>query len=127
LEVYYQSLGASSPSDYGEFAASDRVARGELWTLGHVYGGLSVLQEITPLVMVSVAGLANLADQSALVMPSVSVSVAENADAVLGGYLGVGERPHAVEMEELLSGDLGIESEFGLLPSTFFAQMRAYF
>jgi hypothetical protein len=127
LELYFQSLGASSPSDYGEFGASDRVARGELWTLGQFYGGLSVLQEITPLVMLSVAGLANLADQSALVMPSVSVSVAENTDAVLGGYLGVGERPHAVELEELLSGDLGIESEFGLLPSTFFAQMRAYF
>ncbi len=127
LEIYYQSLGASSPSDYGEFGASDRVARGELWTLGRVYGGLSVLQEITPLVMVSVAGLANLADQSALVMPSVSVSVAENTDAVLGGYLGVGERPHELEMEEWLSGDQGIESEFGLLPSMFFAQMRAYF
>jgi hypothetical protein len=127
VELYYQSLGASDPDGYSEFIQSQRFGRGELWTMGQVYGGLSIGQAITPLVMVSVAALGNLVDGSALVMPSVAISVAENADAVLGGFLGLGERPREVEMDELMAGEMGIQSEFGLVPNTFFAQMRAYF
>jgi len=127
LELYHQSLGAASPEAYLDFASSERFARGELWTMGRTYAGLSVLQEITPLTMLSVAVLANLEDGSALLLPSLALSVAENADAVLGGFLGLGARPEEIDLLDLVDGNYGIQSEFGLYPHMAFVQMRSYF
>ncbi|MEE2750817.1 MAG: hypothetical protein VX519_05260 [Myxococcota bacterium] len=127
VEVYYQSLGESEPADYLEFATGERFSRGELWTMGRTYAGLSVFQEVTPLVMASVVALGNLEDGSALLSPSLSLSVAGNADVILGGFLGLGERPRNVELADVIAGNAGIRSEFGFYPSTLFVQTRAYF
>ncbi len=127
LELYHQSLGAASPDEYLDFASSERFGRGELWTMGRTYAGLSVLQEITPLTMLSVAALTNLEDGSALLLPSLALSIAENADAVLGGFLGVGARPEEIDLLDLVDGNYGIQSEFGLYPHMAFIQMRSYF
>jgi len=127
VELYHQSLGADSPESYFEFASTERFMRGEIWTMGRTYAGLSVIQEITPLTMLSLAALANLEDGSALLLPSLALSVAENADAVLGGYLGLGERPEEVDLLLFAEGNYGVQSEFGLYPHVVFVQMRAYF
>jgi len=136
-ELYLQTLGAASPDDYLLTATSDRYQRGELWAMGRYYLGLSCSQELHPLVHGSIAVIANLADPSALVLPSVSWSVADNAAVAAGAFFGVGERPGDITMEELLAegalteeamlAAIPVNSEFGLVPHTAYVQVKTYF
>ena len=139
-EAYLQTFGATSPDEYLVVAASDRFARGEVWQMGRTYAALSVGQEITPLINGNLALIGNLEDPSAMLAPSLSWSLAENADLSAGAYAGLGARPEEVDPLDLinpatlqpwgtkkLASRLGIQSEFGLIPTTAFLQMRAYF
>lgn len=141
-EVYLQSFGATDPEDYLAAAESERFARGEIWQMGQLYAALAVAQEITPLVWANASVVANLRDPSALVALGGSWSVADDADVVFGGYLGVGEAPERVELDiglDPVSGSptvLGptdaelaasVRSEFGLYPAMGYLQLRAYF
>ena len=139
-EAYLQTFGASSPDGYLLVASSDRFTRGEVWQMGRTYAALSLGQEITPLILGNLALIGNLADPSAMLAPSLTWSLAENADLSAGVYAGLGARPEEVDPLDLvnpatlqpwgpkkLSSRLGIQSEFGLVPTTAFLQMRAYF
>ncbi|MGI5862776.1 MAG: hypothetical protein ACOX6T_12060 [Myxococcales bacterium] len=92
-ELYLQTLGATKPSDYLAIAAGERFQRGEIWALGRYYGALSVRYELLPIIALSLAAGANLADPSALVNPSLVWSIADEAELVAGLFLPVGERP----------------------------------
>ena len=120
-EVYLQTLGAEDSADYLTQLTGDRYLRGELWAAGRAYGGLSAGYQITPLIGSSVAIITNLTDPSALLSPGVSWSVSDNADVLLGAYVGLGERPDI----DLLS--FAANSEFGLYPAAGYLQMRSYF
>ncbi|MEE2829938.1 MAG: hypothetical protein VX498_12180, partial [Myxococcota bacterium] len=138
-EVYIQSLGAEEPEDYLSMALSERFQRGELWTMGRFYAALTVSQEILPILQVSVVTIANILDPSALVGPSLSWSVATNADFVIGGFFALGKRPEDLELTDLVGpdglllspeqvlGTLQAGSEFGLLPHQGYAQFKLYF
>ena len=125
-EVYVQTLGTTDPDDYLEQLSGDRYARGELWTVGVVYGAATASWQVTPLVSLSGAVIGNLTDGSVLVTPSVGWSVAGNAEVGAGLFAGVGARPSTTE---LLPGVLvpQPESEFGLYPVSGFFQVRTYF
>jgi hypothetical protein len=138
VEGYYQSFGATSPERYLAQAASPRFQRGEVWLLGQVYGAVSVSQEITPLVSGAAAVIANLLDPSALIAPSLSWSVADEATASIGGYVAVGQRPDEVPLgldPTTLSVTpptqaqlaRSVNGEFGIYPHALFVSMRAYF
>lgn len=115
-EVYVQSFGETDPAGYLLLATDERYQTGELWAMGLLYAGAGLSQEIRPTLFASLSTVVNLTDPSALVAPVLSWSVAENADVVAGGYLGLGARPQEA-----------VRSEYGLLPGTAFAQMKAYF
>ena len=138
VEVYGQTFGTTEPSRYFVVSAGERYARGELWLGGHLYLGAALGQEITPLINLSVALISNLLDPSVMLMPSLSVSLASNADLSFGGIVGIGQRPDDVELADLvqdgapLEGDdlleaMGGRSEFGTLPVSLFAQGAFYF
>jgi hypothetical protein len=116
-ELYVQTFGATDPADYFTIASSPRFARGEVWSMGRYYGAVSVGQEITPLVSINGALIANLTDPSALLSPSLTWSAANNTSLGLGAFVGLGERP----------SNTAATSEFGLYPASFFANMSAYF
>lgn len=116
-EAYVQSNGATDPADYLAQAQGDRYLRGELWALGRSYVGLSWAQELRPTITSSLAVIANVEDPSAMVIPGVNVSVADNADLSAGAYLGLGKRPEG----------LTFRSELGFLPTTAYARMAMYF
>ena len=138
-ELYVQTLGADDPSGYLAAWSTDRVARGELWLAGRTYAAVMVSQEIIPIVSVSGAVIANLADPSALFAPSVSWSVADNAAVSAGAYVGLGQRPADITFDELLEAAdysldaedlfaaMPVRSEFGLIPGTGFVSVRTYF
>lgn len=138
-EVYGQSIGRKDPGEYLVFASGERFARGELSQMGHLYAALLVSQELTPLWRLNGVLLANLLDPSVLVMPSMSWSVASNADLAFGAQIGIGERPVDPAVADLLDDDLmplegndllralGIQSEYGLVPVTMFLQGGFHF
>ena len=120
-EVYVQTLGTTDTDAYLTQLSGARYARGELWTVGVLYGAASVSYQLTPLVTTSTALIGNLTDASALLTGSVAWSVAENADCIGGVYAGLGERP---EFQRLSAT---VHSEFGLYPVAGFFQLRSYF
>ena len=128
-EVYVQTFGTTDYSEYLNLVTSDRFARGEVWTVGLLYAGLGISQEIVPTFTANLSVLSNVLDPSAFLAPGINWSVAEEADVIAGGYIGLGKRPEEVDILALLDpqADLGIRSEFGVLPTTFFVQVRTYF
>ena len=133
-EFYLQTLGDTDPNELLVTMTGERFTDGEVWLGGIAYLGLSVSQEITPTLFASVGIFGNLTDPSAFVAPSLSWSIAANADLAFGGYFGLGERPDEVDVLDLvgLSEDdalraLGINSEFGFYPGVMFLQVRTYF
>lgn len=126
-ELYYQSLGKSNPKDYLEFSQSDRFGRGEIWLMGQSYSSVAWSQEFTPLVQGNISVIGNLNDLSTMLSPSLSISVSDNTQASLGGFVGIGKKPEDVELSDLIGDSQILNSEFGFFPNMFFAQMRSYF
>lgn len=117
-EAYLQTVGTADPALYTEKAASERWTSGELWLYGVAYAGAAVRQEVTPVLHVSLATVANLTDPSLFLAPGVSWLVAEEVDVVAGGYVGIGERP-------VLEAPL--PSEFGTWPAVAYVATKAAF
>jgi len=116
-EAYVQTNGASDPADYLAQAMGDRYLRGELWAMGRSYLGLSAAWQVSGTVAANLAAIGNLEDASAMLLPGLSVSVADNADLSLGAYVGLGKRPDG----------LSFESELGFVPTTAYTRMAMYF
>lgn len=135
-ELYGQSWGASDPADYLAWLGDARLARGELWTVGHVYAAVSASVELTPLVSASTSVIGNVLDPSMLLAPSLGVSVGDDAAIALGAFLPLGARPDEVIVGiDPLSGlpradeaalAASVRSEFGLYPLAAFASVRAW-
>lgn len=137
-EVYLQSNGATEPGEYLEMYGSERFARGELWLAGRTYLGLSVSQQIVPVLSGGLFAIVNIEDPSALVGPNLAWSVSNNVSAGVGAFVGLGARPDTLQVEEHPNGLAAalaaaeaaqglVNSEFGLVPVAAFANMAAYF
>jgi hypothetical protein len=138
IEVYGQTFGTTDAADYLVVGAGERHQRGDLWLAGHLYAAIAFSQEITPLLHVNASLIGNLLDPSFLLAPSLSWSLASNADLSFGAQIGIGERPEEVAVADLiddafqpLQGDallraLGVRSEFGTSPVTVFVQAGFY-
>ena len=139
-ELYHQTLGVTDPEGYLSQLEGDRYRRGELWLAGTTYGSTSILYQLTPLMEASTTIIANMLDSSALLAPGLIVSVSDEVELVVGGFIGVGQRPDDISLVDILDpqtgfplqGDalnssLGVNSEFGLYPSSAHLQMKAYF
>lgn len=120
-EVYIQTLGETDPTQYLSQLTGERYAVGELWTVGRSYAAVSATHQVHPLASLSAAVITNLHDPSALLSPTLHVSVSNNVDAFVGAYVGLGEQP------VLAGSTFTPNSEFGLYPTTAFSQVRAYF
>jgi hypothetical protein len=144
-ELYWQSVGGADSGEYLGVYGSERFARGELWAAGRYYAALTAGYQLTPLVGVSAFSVVNLSDPSAMIGPSLSWSVAENAELAMGAFFGAGERPHDVALtmddvagvttedeyeavlEEIMLERTDVGSEFGMIPSVGYAQIKLYF
>jgi hypothetical protein len=144
-ELYFQSFGGSDSEEYLAVYSSERFARGEVWAAGRYYAALTASYQITPLVAASAFSVVNLADPSAMIGPSLSWSAAQNAELGIGAFFGAGQRPHDVELtlddlagvtdedeyeqvlEDLLLERTDVGSEFGMIPTVAFAQIKLYF
>ena len=144
-ELYYQSFGGADSTEYLGVYSTERFARGEVWSAGRYYAALTAGYQLTPLVGISAFSVINLADPSAMIGPSLSWSVADNAELSLGAFFGAGERPKDIELtmddvagvtdedeyeqvlEDIMLERTDVGSEFGMIPSVAFAQIKLYF
>lgn len=137
-EVYLQSNGETDPADYRAAYSDARHRNGELWLAGRAYAGLSVNQELWPLLSVSLFTIVNIEDPSALLGPSLAWSVSDDVTASLGAYAGLGEGMDPYQVEDWADADQALSaliqasikpqaSEFGDMPLAAFASLQAFF
>ena len=84
---------------------------GETFNLAKEYVAASVGKAVTPLLGGALYALVNLDDQSALVGPSLTYSLAENLEMAASTYFFIGAS----------------DTEFGVQEHVFFASLQWYF
>jgi hypothetical protein len=117
-EFAWNGYGAADPAGYPALLASDRFQRGEITSVARAYAGGSVSWQLHPLVSLNQAVLLNLADGSALLVPTLRWLAGNNVELLLGGQVGLGEE---------LSPQGLPRSEYGSVPATVFAAFKGYF
>jgi len=118
-ELAYNGFGAWDPADYFTVALSERMAVGEIYTMGQLYLGALCLWEAHPLLNVSAVLMMNPRDPSGLVSLGAVYNVASNVELKLGLYLPLGRVPD-------VSGIVPKpRSEFGLYPYFYFIELKA--
>jgi hypothetical protein len=118
LEAAWNGFGVDDPALYPTVARADRVRRGEVTALGRVHAGLALAWELHPLWTLTNTALVNAVDGSALWVPTVRWSVADDAEVLFGAQAPLGPGP---------ARDGRPRSEFGLAPATVFAGVKVYF
>ena len=137
-EVYIQTNGETDAADYRAAYSDTRHSNGELWLAGRTYAGLSVNQQLWPVLSGSLFAIVNLEDPSALVGPSLSWSVSDEVTANLGAYAGLGEGMDPYQVEDWADAEQAFSaliqasmepqaSEFGDMPLAAFASLQAWF
>ncbi|MGD2113693.1 MAG: hypothetical protein PVG07_01470, partial [Acidobacteriota bacterium] len=93
VEVYFNGLGhADAARALEDPAVLERLARGELFTLGRRYLDASVNLEAHPLVNLWLTTIRNLDDGSGLVQPRLVWNAQQDLEVVLGADLHYGDR-----------------------------------
>jgi len=86
IEFYYNSLGKSK--DYTRAledpSISERISRGELFTLGNTYLAGQIQVELHPLVQTHLITIINLTDPSLIFQPQLAWDVGTNFQIILG-------------------------------------------
>ena len=117
-EASWNGFGTDRPQDYPRFAAADRVRRGEITSLGRYYLGVSLTWLAHPLLTVTGTTLVNASDGSALLLPYLDWSLADDVSLVFGGLFGIGAGR---------ASDGRLQSEYGVVPETVYTAIRVYF
>jgi len=120
-ELFYNGYGVDDEDDYTTFVMdpvrSERLLRGEAFNMGRYYAGLSLSQEVHPLVHLSLASITNLLDPSALLIAGVQWSVVQDARVKAGAMIPLGRKPKGLD----------IRSEYGAMPVAGYVVMKLSF
>jgi hypothetical protein len=84
--------------------------------------GFLASYDFLPILVGQLVTICSLSDGSVLVQPILTLSMADNADLLLGASLNFGHRPDLDPVE-----GVQLESEFGTYPNFYFAQVKFYF
>jgi hypothetical protein len=132
-ELHYDGFGAWDRAEYfnltGDFAVatSERVAIGEMYTMGRLYMGLMALWEAHALLNLNAALIVNLRDPGALLSLGAVYNVAANVELKAGCYLPLARVPELQYVELLQDWLPGkARSEFGFYPYFWFLQLKVH-
>ncbi len=117
IEYHHNGPGTEEPGEYALNALNAAYIEGSVYLLGRNYLSPGLIVEVTPLLRMEAAALINIDDGSALVAPSLTYSVSDNATASAGAYIGTGDRPEAGVLR----------SEFGSYPDAYYLSLKYYF
>jgi hypothetical protein len=126
-EFFYNGYGTDDSNNYLTFlfpadtAKAERYSRGETFHMGRYYTGISLSQEINPLLHLTLSTITNLTDPSAFAIAGLGWSVVENGRISAGALIPVGKKP---AMNGLIPS---LKSEFGMAPAMGYAVMKVAF
>jgi hypothetical protein len=126
-EIYVNGFGAWDKEDYYHLALSERVALGELSSLGRLYLTGLALWEVHALVNLSLGVIINPRDPSGLLFLGGSYNVLSNVDLLAGAYVPAGRLPNLRDPISLLPGVQvpRPRSEFGMYPNFVYLEIKA--
>jgi hypothetical protein len=139
-EYGYNGAGAATPAGYVATLTSARARRGEVFGAGRHASALAVMYQVDELLSVQALALVNWLDPSAMIVPSVEYSPAQDVIIRLGASLPIGARPEPAVFERLTPTDvltqspalgvakdtLGLRSEYGSSGWAAFFQVGVY-
>jgi hypothetical protein len=139
-EYYFNGFGTSAPSGYLSQMRSERVARGEVFGSGRHYLGLVSSWAASDLWSVQATALVNLQDPSAMLVPMLEWSAAQNRLLRLGAFIPLGDRPTVISLDGYdharpdsetdalreAATTLGLRSEYGASAAGVMAQLAVY-
>lgn len=106
----HQDFGVRHSAELSTVYSDAPYKEGWLFLGSAQYGLLTVHRKLHPLVNADLAGMVNLIDSSILWQPRLTLSVSDNADLSIYGWITTGETP-------CMNGSaVEIRSEFGMLP-----------
>ena len=122
LEYLYNSQG----QDDNLNEAFVRRYIGETLSMGKHLAGLQLTYEFHPLLTGQAVWIYSFSDASSLVSPTITYSLADEAEFLCGATLGDGDRPSSQQVVPGLNIPV-IESEYGTYPDVFFMEFKFYF
>ena len=122
MEFLFNGAGDSSDLE----ASLLRSAIGQSVSLGEYLAGLQVSYEFHPLLTGQAVWIYSFSDTSSLVSPTLTYSLADEAEFLCGAFLGFGKRPSSRQVAPGLNMPV-LESEYGTYPHVFFMEFKFYF
>jgi len=120
-ELFYNGYGTDRAEGYAAFwldpVRGERLARGEAFNVGRYYLGLSLDQEVHPLLHLSLGSVTNLADPSGMLLPGLQWSVVQDARVRAGAMIPLGKPPRG----------LSLRSEYGAMPVAGYIVLKLSF
>jgi hypothetical protein len=121
LEAHYNGTGAQQADQYSaHLTTSPALAHGESYLVGRLYTGAAASWKLSELFQLTVSGICNLQDPSALLTAAFTWRLVQETELALGTFQGIGR--------SLLVGSAPtMRSEFGSYGSLYYLALASYF
>ena len=129
LEYQRDGYGATDPDDYLGVLLSDPYGRGELQVIGRNEAALQASWQATPLLTADFLTMWNMNDGSFLLSPAASYSLSNEA-YIRGGFffgIGAGEGSTVLPIGGEEPAFTLPGSEYGIVPSSLYISLTAFF
>ncbi|NOZ01824.1 MAG: hypothetical protein GXP54_08040 [Deltaproteobacteria bacterium] len=151
-EFFFNGYGAADPDGYNEYLMSpgtcrgmiagtafeafsplcstmkgERLERGEAFQMGRYYLGITAVQEVHPLVSLTLTSITNLRDPSTLLIFGLRWSVIQDVRLTAGVLVPLGEKPDVTTDPTGAFQLVDAKSEFGLMPVLGYAVIKFSF
>jgi hypothetical protein len=121
LEAHYNGTGVRQADQYlAHLTTSPALAHGESYLLGRLYTGAAASWKISELFQLSMSGICNVADPSALLAAAFTWRLVQETELSFGMFQGIGRRL-------LVGATPAMRSEFGSYGGLFYLALASYF
>ena len=121
LEAHYNGTGVRAADQYfTHLSTSPALAHGESYLVGRLYTGAAASWKISELFQLTVSGICNLRDPSALVAAAFTWRLVQETELAFGTFQGIGRG-------FLIGPTPTMRSEFGSYGSLFYLALANYF
>ena len=127
VEYHFSQAGSNHARDFRHNLSTTAYTEGAVYLLGQHYLAPGIIYQLTPLVSLTGQALINLGDPSALAAPAIEYNIAEDIYLAAGAYVGFGKNPIVSDTTDVSLSTVGLASEFGTYPDTYFTSFRVYF
>ena len=119
MEYQHDDFGASSAADIRRVLLFEPFGRGEIQVVGRDATVAQGTYQLHPLWSAGLLAIWNLNDRSALVVPSLSYPLSNEATARAGAFLGIGSGQ--------TTSAVAVPSGFGVVPATAYGSVSWFF